>query len=501
MSQLGPEGGRPRPGSRRVHIKTRYLAAVAGVLLLLAAASLVFLSAGRRGHPPAVPSVTAAVSPEAVATAPAPAAVYEEPQEAFLDQRTKEADAAVLKALEDQGLGLDRVEIVAVVRSLENGREVLFQTLSLRLDGDAAGFTSRLASNLAQAGLPAELSAEPDGSLLLRLDGRPTHRLVLILPPAPPAAKGTAAAPGKPRAAPPAGPARTAEPGREGLLAIVIDDLGEDVLFAKELGRLGIPVTFAVWPRARAAHETARIALASGNRVLIHQPMEPKRYPEFAPGPGAVFVNMDDETIRAIVAENISRLPEAEGLNNHMGSRATEDERVMTAVLSVAKDKGLYFLDSLTTYRSVGARVAGRLGLPSLKRDVFLDNVAEVHPILLQLRKAEFMARSHGFAVAIGHPHRATMEALTLWVASRPADIRPVALRDLPPLASAPAGRTPLPDADAAAPIEVLDTPPAPGMPPAPEPPPAPAPPPATTPEPAAPPAAPADSALTPAGN
>ena len=175
----------------------------------------------------------------------------------------------------------------------------------------------------------------------------------------------------------------------------------------------------------------AALAREAHMEVLLHQPMEPRSYPEDDPGKGAVFVGMDEAAIRRTVMENLAHFPMAVGLNNHMGSRFTEDSRGMRVVLEELRSRGLFYLDSMTTAKSVGTAVGRKVGIPVLRRDVFLDNVADVDAILLQLRKAENVALKQGQAVAIGHPYPETLKALRAWAAQRDSRVEAVTLSSL----------------------------------------------------------------------
>src|SRR5690606_33875729 len=104
-------------------------------------------------------------------------------------------------------------------------------------------------------------------------------------------------------------------------------------------------------------------------------------------------------------------------INNHMGSAFTKNPEAVRPVLMALKEKGLWFLDSKTVGSSVAGDIAAQLGIPSVERDVFLDNVADVGKILTQLKQTEKIARQQGYAVAIGHPYNETIEALQQWTA------------------------------------------------------------------------------------
>ncbi len=134
--------------------------------------------------------------------------------------------------------------------------------------------------------------------------------------------------------------------------------------------------------------------------------------PHAKPGPGLVRTAMTSAEIGEVLAADLEDVPGAAGVNNHMGSKATADRRTMDAVLSILAKRGLFFLDSRTTAFTVAAREAGRLGVPCRSRSVFLDDVPEESAILGQLDRAVAEARSEGAAVAIGHPHSATLAVL-----------------------------------------------------------------------------------------
>ena len=215
------------------------------------------------------------------------------------------------------------------------------------------------------------------------------------------------------------------------LMAVIIDDMGENVRFANDLALLDYPVTFSIWPRSGKAWETAQVAFESGLEVMVHQPMEPLDYPKFRPGPGAVYLNMPPEEIRRAVLENIGRVPYASGLNNHMGSRFTQDPEAMGAVMEVLAEQGLFAVDSLTTPRSALAAQAAEHSVPCVIRDVFLDVARDEHAIVVQLEKTQRLALKRGVALAIGHPYPETLAALRTWNDRRDTRVRIVSVRAL----------------------------------------------------------------------
>ncbi|MBG0775476.1 MAG: divergent polysaccharide deacetylase family protein [Desulfovibrionaceae bacterium] len=334
--------------------------------------------------------------------------VYEEALGGPLEESVKRVDYALVQAMAQSGVGPDALEIRDVDVRAVLGQSYHVQTLSIELTGAVDPFARTLAANLDRWATNATLARAEDGSWTVTVFGRRTHRLYL---------QGHDAVP-RPGAA---GNAR---------LVVVIDDLGESVTFARRLAALPYPVTFSIWPLATHAREVEDLAVDAGREVLVHQPMEPMGYPRVRPGRGSVFVSMDPAEIRRVVASNLDRLPRAVGLNNHMGSRFTQDRRGVDAVLEELRARHLFILDSLTHPASVVMEEAAREGVPALQRDVFLDVVRDRSAILRQLHKARRLAEHTGAAVAIGHPFPETLQALRDFAAES-ADVRIVTLARL----------------------------------------------------------------------
>jgi uncharacterized protein len=215
-----------------------------------------------------------------------------------------------------------------------------------------------------------------------------------------------------------------------GHLTIVIDDLGESISAAHSLASLDYPVTFAIWPRSSYAKEIADVASAFSREIIIHQPMEPMSA-DAKPGPGAVYVDMTSEDIRATLRANFKLIPGAVGLNNHMGSKFTQNREAVREVALEAKESGFFVLDSMTHAKSVFFNEAKRQGLIAFRRNVFIDNVKEVQSTLHQLKKAERIALAKGTAIAIGHPYPTTLLALQEWEKQRNGRVAVVKLSEL----------------------------------------------------------------------
>ncbi len=196
------------------------------------------------------------------------------------------------------------------------------------------------------------------------------------------------------------------------LLTIIMDDLGRSTHTAKALLLMTQPVTFAILPDEPHAVDVAEMAYAAGREVMLHVPMEPQGYPAVNPGRDALFVKNSDVEIRRNFDLLLARIPHVTGVNNHMGSRFTEDARALSPVMESLREKGLFFIDSRTTGHSRVPEVAHRFGVPTMNRDVFLDNVAEVDAIVHEIRRLEGKARNQGMAIGICHPYPETLEAL-----------------------------------------------------------------------------------------
>lgn len=207
---------------------------------------------------------------------------------------------------------------------------------------------------------------------------------------------------------------QTAKPSRSasGKLAIIIDDMGSSMQEVRTLAGIGVPLTFSVIPGLRSYREVAAFADAKGFEVMIHIPMQSKGWPERRLEANGLLVSMPDAAVTERVSEFMQALPMAKGANNHMGSEFTEHETGMRAVVTGLKGRGLFFVDSVTSPKSVGIRLAREAGLKTARRNVFLDNEQEKGYILGQLGQAVRLAKKNGSAIAICHPHPETIRTL-----------------------------------------------------------------------------------------
>jgi len=195
-------------------------------------------------------------------------------------------------------------------------------------------------------------------------------------------------------------------------VAIIIDDLGYDPDIALAFIQLDLPLSLSVLPSAPFTDLIVREATEKGCELIMHLPMEPKHYPSVNPGPGALFLSMEEQEILQMLEQDLGDVPGAKGVNNHMGSSFTENREKMLIVLKELKKRNLFYIDSRTTSDTVGFKLARNMGLPAAKRSVFLDNDLAPKSIRIQLERLLSMARHSGFAIGIGHPHKETLEIL-----------------------------------------------------------------------------------------
>ncbi len=231
-------------------------------------------------------------------------------------------------------------------------------------------------------------------------------------------------------AAPAPTPSRIATPRAGPKLALIVDDCGQWPQTERGFIALSAPVTLSVLPHVRYGDTIAQEAVAAGKGVMLHLPMEPRS--GIYPGPGEIRVAMDDAAIAAQVRDDLASVPLATGVNNHEGSRATADDRVMRDVANVLAEHHVFFVDSRTSAATVAQRDTEAAGIPTARRDVFLDDVADVNAIEGQLRRAADIAKTNGSAIAIGHPRETTLAAVRALVPELQAQgIDFVLVRDL----------------------------------------------------------------------
>ncbi len=242
---------------------------------------------------------------------------------------------------------------------------------------------------------------ETNSGALLRLDYRRagviTNSVHIIVP-----AGARAASPQSPRQGEKNGAAR---------LAIILDDLGSDRAAAEAIFALPYPLTISVLPNHAHSVAIAEEAHRRGYEVMLHLPMQ--SVGNETPEAQELHAGMPADDILVLFEQMIESVPNATGVNNHQGSQATADPALMQELMPVLEKWNLFYVDSRTTAATVAYDTAQRLGVRSAFRNVpFLDDVVEVAAVRKQLELALRGAKEKGEAIAIGHPHPATLEAL-----------------------------------------------------------------------------------------
>ncbi|MBN1545318.1 MAG: divergent polysaccharide deacetylase family protein [Syntrophaceae bacterium] len=197
-------------------------------------------------------------------------------------------------------------------------------------------------------------------------------------------------------------------------IAILIDDIGQDMEALHELLAIDAPLSFAVLPHQRHSEEAAQTLFLKNRDILLHMPMEPKSYPAVNPGKGALLTTMSDEDIRNQFRKNLQNVPYVQGVNNHMGSCFTANEEKMFVVMQELKKQGLYFVDSRTTADTKARELAVRIGVPFGERNVFIDNDQTYEASrknLMQVLDNPYHF-PEGELLMIGHPYPSTIAAI-----------------------------------------------------------------------------------------
>lgn len=196
----------------------------------------------------------------------------------------------------------------------------------------------------------------------------------------------------------------------KGRIAIVIDDWGyhlDNLAIVKEIK---VPLTCAILPNLKNSAPVARELNNLGFEIILHLPMEPKE--KYKLENNTLTTIMNAGQIHDILDNDLASVIFAKGINNHMGSRITEDRKIMTMVMTEAKKRKLYFLDSFVTAKSVCREISVKIKVRFARRDVFLDNQDDPTYIRGQLIKLKNLARRQGSVIAIGHDRRNTLMVL-----------------------------------------------------------------------------------------
>jgi polysaccharide deacetylase 2 family uncharacterized protein YibQ len=202
------------------------------------------------------------------------------------------------------------------------------------------------------------------------------------------------------------------EPTNLGSIAIVIDDFGyRNDKISDGFLEIGANLTYAIIPGHNYSTSFGEKAISAGYEVIVHMPMENtgKTYGEEK---FVLMTDMDSETIKRRIKNAFSQIPTAIGMNNHQGSKASADQHVISVVAEVIKEKGLFFLDSRTTVETIIVTTMELFGVPTAKRNIFLDNEDDELKIKIQLEKLANKAERDGSAIGIGHVKSKTLNVL-----------------------------------------------------------------------------------------
>ncbi len=348
-----------------------------------------------------------------------------------LERQIELVDEALRAAFIEASVSRTHVAYDSTEMRYDAGRSWRFREVGLRLRTPAqvSALASALRARVPPTGARLRLHSIEHGlAARITVAGVATHEIMFTFPrrgksarrnrrpvpppvaPSPPATVGAApVAAGRNGIPAPLGSARPK-------VAIIVDDMGRDKESVERLLAIEAPLAFAVLPHLPYSSYTARRAHAHGRDVLLHLPMEPdpsSGYDASDAGDGVLLTTFSEEEIVRIVDEDLASVPYVVGVNNHMGSKFTEDARLMEVVLRRIRDRGLFFVDSRTTAATKGYETARRLGVKAIERKVFLDEGGGgTGYVKAQLRRLVEESRRHGRAVAICHPYPETVEAL-----------------------------------------------------------------------------------------
>ncbi|MCJ7814243.1 MAG: divergent polysaccharide deacetylase family protein [Candidatus Atribacteria bacterium] len=185
-------------------------------------------------------------------------------------------------------------------------------------------------------------------------------------------------------------------------VVFIIDDLGYETEVAKKMMELEFPITLSILPFLQYSEFIAEEGRKNNQEIILHLPMEPSNS-STNPGPGAIKSSMSEEEIRQSVRNSIVNFPYIIGVNNHMGSKITENRKIMEIVLEEIKGYNLFFIDSMTSKNSIAYEVAQEMGIKTAVRSVFLDNENDMEYIKKQMLEIQETALREGEAIAIGH--------------------------------------------------------------------------------------------------
>ena len=333
---------------------------------------------------------------------------YEE--NAVLETRVKELDHQVYNAAKMADVPDDNIHFMKVTSLTRGDRKWEHALIEVELPPEVAAdrMVRTLESVLSKGDMHPKprIKTKPAKQGLaveIYYDGLHTHTLeIMTAASAPQKVSPKVAVAEKPA------PAKSSKPK----VAIIIDDLGLNMEQARCFLDLDMPLSYSILPFLAHSKEVAVIASQKERDVLLHLPMQPAQWPDVDAGPGVLLVSMDKAEIQARVRAALEAVPFIIGVNNHMGSRFTEDAQRVDWVMETLKSRNLFFVDSLTSTRSKAYAEARRLGLRCDRRSTFLDNIQDPEAIRIQIKKLIAQAVQNGRAIGIGHVYPVTCQVL-----------------------------------------------------------------------------------------
>ncbi len=198
----------------------------------------------------------------------------------------------------------------------------------------------------------------------------------------------------------------------EARIAIIIDDWGYNLTNIDFLKEVGIPLDISVLPFLPYSKEIAEEAHLNAKEVMLHLPLEPHPNTEVSLESRVILVNMNHSQVQKILSDAIKNVPYCQGINNHMGSLATEKKDLMSVIFNEMKKENLFFVDSLVTQKSICKEAAKQAQIKFGQRSVFLDNQSDSQYIRKQFSYLIKKAKRQGFAIGIGHDHPLTLKTI-----------------------------------------------------------------------------------------
>ena len=200
--------------------------------------------------------------------------------------------------------------------------------------------------------------------------------------------------------------------GERPKIAIILDDVGYDIGIIKKFLDIDVPITLSILPQSPFQDQSAALAHNAGYDIMLHLPMEPNEYPTVNPGPGTLLTTMPPDELIGLLKKDLDQIPFIQGVNNHMGSKMTSQAEQMRQIFTVLKQRGLFFVDSRTTAQTICKASAELLRVPFEERDVFIDHQHNGDFIYHQMKELVRIAKAHGQAIGIAHPHKSTYRVL-----------------------------------------------------------------------------------------